>query len=95
MPLIGEDCPMLKRALAATLFTAALATATAAPAAAIPTIPFPTPDRLVVINYYDDYRHDDLVGQVWFGCGQPRGSWGVQTNDATLHTVSCGPEPRG
>ena len=85
---------MLKRVFTAMLFAAAIATATAAPAAAIPTIPAPTPDRLIVISYYADYQHRDLVGQVWLGCGNPRDSWGVQTNEATLHTVLCGPAPR-
>ncbi|WP_112267487.1 DUF6289 family protein [Lentzea terrae] len=85
---------MFKRVFTAALFTAAIATATAAPASAIPTIPAPTPDRLVVISYYTDHQHRDLVGQVWFGCGAPRDSWGVQTNQATLHTVLCGPAPR-
>jgi hypothetical protein len=85
---------MLKRVFTATLFAAAIATATAAPASAIPTLPAPTPDRLIVINYYDDSQHRDLVGQVWYGCGAPRDSWGVQTNQATLHTVLCGPAPR-
>ncbi|MGW6929513.1 DUF6289 family protein [Lentzea sp. NPDC054927] len=86
---------MLKRVFAATLFAAAIATTTAVPAGAIPTLPEPTPGRLIVISYYTDYQHRDLVGQVWFGCGDPRDSWGVQTDQAVLHTVLCGPGPRG
>ncbi|HEX8869650.1 MAG TPA: DUF6289 family protein [Lentzea sp.] len=82
---------MLKRALAATLFAAAVATTTAAPASADPTLPFPTPGMLIVISYYTDYQHHDLVGQVWYGCGDPLESWGEKTSHVTVGKVPCDP----
>lgn len=82
---------MLKRVLAATLFAAALATTAAAPATADPTLPFPTPGMLIVLSYYNDYQHQDLAGQVWWGCGGPRESWGVQTAHSTVGKVPCDP----
>lgn len=46
-------------------------------------------DTLFVTAYYADGAKTQLVGQQWHGCGQPAGSWGIQTNSKTLFFTPC------
>ena len=70
------------------LFAVALATmalALSPPAAQA----IPTGETLVVFAYFSDSAKTHLVGQKWHGCGQPSGSWGIQTNLFTVFFPAC------
>ena len=70
--------------LAAALIAGALALGST-PAQAIPPPP-PGGDNLVVIAYFEG---DQLVGQRWFGCGQPAGQGGTLAGVMKLYLTPC------
>ncbi|MGR6918693.1 hypothetical protein ACU635_30980 [[Actinomadura] parvosata] len=75
----------IKRGVLAAVLAAAALTAGAAPAHAIPPPP-PGGDLLVVFSYYSG---DQVVGQRWFGCGQPAGQWGVLEGTQKVFFTPC------
>ncbi|HEX6871732.1 MAG TPA: DUF6289 family protein [Micromonosporaceae bacterium] len=77
---------MLKRALVAVALAAATAAVIPAPAQAAKLIPG---DSLTVIAYFDSAARTNLVGQKWWGCNQPSGSWGITTAYSTLYFPPC------
>jgi hypothetical protein len=75
---------MFKRTLAVTAAIAAAVAIAPAPAQAIP-----PGDTLVVIAYFEDISHHQLIGQQWFGCGQPARQWGATTGFRQLSFAAC------
>ncbi|WP_329109477.1 hypothetical protein OG792_12000 [Micromonospora sp. NBC_01699] len=75
---------MLRRGLVAALLAAGLLAATAAPVQAIP-----PGESLIVLAYFSDPEKTQIIGQQWYGCGQPPGSWGVLGGYRTLYFTPC------
>jgi len=65
---------------------AAALVGSAAPAQAAVRIP---PDPLIVTAYFDGPDRRNLVGQRWFGCNQPPGSWGTTSPYRTTYFTPC------
>jgi opacity protein-like surface antigen len=75
----------MKRGIAAAALAAGVLVLGSAPAHAIPPPP-PGGDNLVVISYY---AGEQIVGQRWFGCGQPPGQWGTLEGSAKIFFTPC------
>jgi hypothetical protein len=74
---------MFKRALLALLLAAGGVLAVGpTPAQAI------TGDSLVVVSYWSDAAHTNLVGQSWVGCGTS-GSWGTLAGYRQVFFTPC------
>ncbi|MFC4116235.1 hypothetical protein [Nonomuraea zeae] len=73
-----------RRVLAAVLAAGVLAVG-ATPAHAIPPPP-PGGDLLIVFSYYSG---EQVIGQRWFGCGQPPGEWGVLEGPSKVFFTPC------
>ena len=75
---------MLKRGLLAVAIAAGILAFIPAPAQAIP-----PGNNLIVTAYFDGSDRQRLVGQKWFGCNQPSGSWGATTPYFTMYYPPC------
>jgi hypothetical protein len=82
MPAMPAMPAMLRRGLLALLLVAGGLLVNAAPAQAIGS-------GLQVTAYYDSSSRTNLVGQSWFGCNRPPGSWGVQTPYRNWYSPPC------
>ncbi|MER6583574.1 hypothetical protein [Nonomuraea sp. NPDC001023] len=75
----------LRRGVLAAVLTAGALCLVSTPAHAIPPPP-PGGDLLIVFAYFNG---DQLVGQRWFGCGQPAGEWGVLSGTQKVYFTPC------
>jgi hypothetical protein len=75
---------MFKRTLAGIAVIAAAVAIAPSPAQAIP-----PGDTLMVIAYFNDSAHHQLIGQQWSGCGQPAGQWGATSGFRQLYFPAC------
>jgi hypothetical protein len=74
-----------KRGILAAVLTAGALALGATPAHAIPPPP-PGGDLLIVYSYYSG---EQVVGQRWFGCGQPPGQWGILDGTLKVFFTPC------
>ncbi|NUO99076.1 MAG: hypothetical protein HOV96_40920 [Nonomuraea sp.] len=75
----------IRRGVLAAALAAGVLMLGSAPARAIPPPP-PGGDTLVVFSYYSG---DQVVGQRWFGCGQPAGEWGTLSGTLKVFFTPC------
>lgn len=75
----------IRRGVLAAVLAAGVLMLGSAPAHAIPPPP-PGGDTLVVFTYYSG---DQVVGQRWFGCGQPAGEWGTLDGTLKVYFTPC------
>ncbi|MGW0804437.1 hypothetical protein [Nonomuraea sp. NPDC002799] len=74
-----------KRGVSAAVLIAGALALGAIPAHAIPPPP-PGGDLLIVFSYYSG---EQVIGQRWFGCGQPPGQWGMLDGTLKVFFTPC------